>query len=661
MPMPWETEGSPEPKGNGMPWENATDTAVPDGFQPTQYGFKVRPIDLGNGKQTVQREDGAAYFGPEQGNTGKPGWGHPLARIKADFGEANRNALNDLSGKAKAQANMPILGQIVPAPVAGMTKGFMDTAVAPLQLAAHLGGSSVMDPVADAIQQNYEQNWQPSKGGEVLGQALPFVATMGGSAAVQAPTQALTTAQKVKAALATIAKASGTGAVAAPAMTTETGVQGDADYWKRKQAEALTGAVFAGGLASVAPAVAVARAAKGGIQSAGKAPAAGELLDELGARLGGKAPGEALQDAAHAKYNAAWDEFKAAVAPVDAEAGKVAVDYGGPVEKLKQVLGVGQRRPPTPLPKERQEVLEGLLKNLEEAGKSDGMVDNSFQGAIDTIKWLGSEQRRLAVKHGDTEARQMLGEVRDSILKAMEDSSPELSQKAQEARRVFATKVAPLFDKSEGGNFLTQIRDTPTPGDLLGSANQGALTRMKPDRAAIIAKGSSADPLLYSYLDAAIKQGDGKPGSFVNSLNKAMPAIEAIGDPKTVEAFKGVLNVAKTAKWGGMLANIGLGAAVPGHSAMGATAGVVASFNPAYSGPGLLWKLMQTPGTRKLLSFASKLPAGSPELELIAKDLSKSIPALSATSKAGTNITPFRPATLPAAADTGNPDTVAQQ
>lgn len=426
------------------------------------------------------------------------------------------------------------------------------------------------------------------------------------------------------------------------------------------QPYATPGSVEAGGAAGavltpvIPGAVALAQKAGQRIGALGGTPAAAEMLDELGAKLGGKSPGEALQDAAHTKYNAAWDEFKKAIAPVDAEAGGVAVNYDGPIQKLNQVLGVGQKRPPMPMPKERQEVLEGLLKNLEEAKKPDGMVDNSFQGAIDTIKWLGSEQRRLSVKHGDTEARAMLGDVRDSIMKAMEDSSPELSQKAQEARKVFATQVAPLFDKSEGGNFLTQIRDTPTPGDLLGSANQGALTRMKPDKAAIIAKGSSADPLLYSYLDAAIKQGDGKPGPFINSLKKAMPAIEAIGDPATVEAFQGLVRVAETSRFSGTLANIGIGAAMPGHGALGPAATIGATFAGKYSGPALMWRLLQSPSTRKLLSFAAKLPGGSPELQLIARDLSgtltKSLPA----ARTAANIQPFNPGQLPAAADNGS-------
>lgn len=387
----------------------------------------------------------------------------------------------------------------------------------------------------------------------------------------------------------------------------------------------------------------------------GKAPAAQEVLDTLGQRLGGKSPGEALQDAANVKYNAAWDEFKSAIAPVDTEAGAVRMDYKPAIAKIEEVLGIGKNRSPIPIPKERREVLEGLLANLKEAGSPEGSVDNSFAGAIDAVKWLGSEQRRLAVKHGDTEARAMLQDVRDSILKAMEQSNPEISAKYQEARKVFATKVAPLFDKSEGGNYLTQVRDTATPGDLLASGNQGSLARMKPDRAAIIAKGSSADPLLYSYLDAAISQAKGNPGSFQGSISKAMPAIEAIADPEMLAAFKGLEKVAKTSKFTGWLANMGIAGASP---AAGAVA-IGAHFKPAYSAPGLVWKLLQAPSTRKLLSTAGKLSSTDPALDLIGRDLAKtlekSIPAMKAPAS---NITPLR--LLPAAASTGTSDQIAE-
>lgn len=47
---------------------------IADGWQRTEYGFLVRPAVTPDGVQTVQREDGSLWFGPEQGNTGKAGW-----------------------------------------------------------------------------------------------------------------------------------------------------------------------------------------------------------------------------------------------------------------------------------------------------------------------------------------------------------------------------------------------------------------------------------------------------------------------------------------------------------------------------------------------------------------------------------------------------------
>jgi len=365
----------------------------------------------------------------------------------------------------------------------------------------------------------------------------------------------------------------------------------------------------------------------GGLAKAGRAlnvPSVSDILDNIGSKLGGKTPGVAAQDAANKVYNDAWDEFAKAVAPVDEQAGDVQMNYQPAIDKLKEVLGVGQKRAPLAMPDERRTVLTNLLNDLQEAGKPDGGVSNTFADAIGVVKRLGAEQRRLAVTHGDLEARGMLGDVRDSILDSMNQSNPGLSDAAKNARQVFATKVAPLFDKSEGGQFLTQLRDTPTPNDWMASTNQGSLTRMKADKAGIIAKGSSADPLLYSYLDAASKQADGKPGSFATSLQKAMPAIEQIADPETLAAMQGLVRVAKTAKFSGMVANLAAsGAAGSVTPGLGAAAGIGTAFNPALSGPGIMWKILQSPATRKLLAFAGKIPEGSKELDLISNSIAK--------------------------------------
>lgn len=50
------------------------DSAASASWHPTNYGFKVRPTTTSNGKPSVEREDGAVWYGPGQGNTGTPGW-----------------------------------------------------------------------------------------------------------------------------------------------------------------------------------------------------------------------------------------------------------------------------------------------------------------------------------------------------------------------------------------------------------------------------------------------------------------------------------------------------------------------------------------------------------------------------------------------------------
>jgi hypothetical protein len=371
---------------------------------------------------------------------------------------------------------------------------------------------------------------------------------------------------------------------------------------------AAMGAAFGGGLSALGE---IGKIPSNIGKSLGTASAQ-EVLDELGSRLGGKSPGQALQDAANTKYNNAWDEFSKAVAPVDSEAANAEMDYSPAITKLKSTLGIGEKQSPMAMPDERRKVLTGLLGDLQEAQDPNGSIDNSFAGAMGIVKKLGAAQRTLAQVHGDTEARGMLGDVRDSILDSMNQSNPALADSAKAARQVFATRVAPLFNKSEGGQFLTQIRDTPTPNDLIGSLNQGALTRMKSDKMGIIANGSSADPLLYSMLDSAINQSGGNPGAFVTSIHKAMPAVEQIADPSMAAAFHGLERIASTANWSGRVANVAAGAAIgTANPVLGGLTGATALFSPKISGPHIIWELLQNPATQRALQYAAKMPAGA--------------------------------------------------
>jgi hypothetical protein len=657
MPMPWETEGSPEPKGNGMPWENATDTAVPDGFQPTQYGFKVKQGEAPTGGPATIRDDGAINF-PGQSHwlfydpktqQYAPAPSEPIANkgfFSRNFGldTLTENARNFGVGTDRAVNAGLSAAQ-------GLFNKFDATRQTPEQMQGDKTASQRVSAIVQAMNNTGKSSAQKYQD---IGQMAPAMA-----ASTLAPVTGPTFLARALPGALTFGTATG--------LTTE----GDLGDRAKAAGGATAGALAGQGI--VEKGLPLAGKAVGALTkkltSYGKTPAVQELLDSLGSRFGGQSPGRAAQDAAWEQYNGAWDKFKAAIAPVDEAAGGAQMDYSGPVKTIEDVLGVGRKRSPAPLPPKSKEYLTELLGNLKEAGAAEGAVDSSATGAIDLIKQLGAQERILAGVHGETASRDMLKTVRDSILKAMDDSHPDLAGSYGKAREIFAKEVAPLFDKSEGGHFLTQLRDTPTPDDWIGSSNQGSLTRMKADKAAIVAKGSSPEPLLFSMLDAAVKQSNGNPGSFVTSIEKAMPAVQKMAADKTIEpemlaAFQGLAKVARTAKFAGWLGNMGVttaGTAIGGPmaGAGAASASLGLHFKPAYSAPGLMWSLMQTPATRKLLTFAGKMPAGSPELELIAKELSGAAGKLSGGTTA-TNITPLRPK-LPAAADTGNPDTVAQQ
>lgn len=657
MSMPWEdAKAAQPPKADTMPWEDAKTAQAPpsDGFQPTEYGFKVKQGEAPTGGPATIREDGAINF-PGQSNwlfhdpktqQYVPAPSEPLANkgfLSRNFGmdTLKENARNFGVGADRA-VNAGL------AAAQGVFNQIPGTQQTPEQKQNDLTASQRVSALVQAMKTKGNPSAEKYQD---LGQMAPAMA------------------------VSTLAPSAGAGFLAralpgALTFGTATGLTAEGDLWDRSKATALSTGGALTGQGIIEKGVPLVGKAIGAIGTKlgnyGKTPAVQELLDSLATKLGGKSPGHAAQDAAWEQYNGAWDKFKAAIAPVDEAAGGAQMDYSAPIKTLEDTLGIGTRRSPAPMPPKSKEYLTELLGNLKEAQAGGGTVDSSAAGAIDTIKQLGAQQRILARVHGETESREMLNTVRDSILKAMDDSHPDLAGGYGNARQIFAKEVAPLFDKTEGGHFLTQLRDTPTPDDWLGTSNQGSLTRMKADKAGIVAKGSSPDPLLYSYLDAAVKQSNGNPGSFVTSIEKALPAVQKMAsdgtiDPAMLEAFQGLAKVARTAKFAGWLGNMGataagtaIGGPLAGAGAASASLGL--HFKPAYSAPGLMWSLMQQPATRKLLSFAGKMPAGSPGLEAIAKELSAT-----AGRAMAPNVSPLNSAyRLPAAADTGTPDTQAK-
>lgn len=617
MGGPWEKYGTqPEPQADG-PWAKyAPKEAAPDNWQPTKFGFKVRDTqDPETGQPTKEREDGAVWDqskGWKQKDPQTGLWAPAPSEPWANKGTASRLFGSDAFKNLGRQASEGLQG-------AGRAFGGL------VHDAMNATGLQSDKSYLEGIQQRDEADRQAlaikNTGGfgagfvQGEGAAIPNLAAMalmkrpiptGPTAFASASEMAPTLTPFAQRAAAEAFPIGG----ATYAMTPGT--------MEQRRNAALTGMVAAPlvmGGANVAGKVVR------GLQATGQTPAAQELLDSIGARFGNENPGVALQNAAKAKYNEAWEAAKGAYGPPDAAAQSAPVAFTKATDELNQILGKAETQI-SPVHPEQLSYLTALRDRITKAtaGAEGGPVAD-FQSAAQAVKDIGSMGRALAQTHGSVIDREALDRVRDAILQDMADAHPGASAAEAEGRRVFREQVVPLFDKKQGGSVLSQIRDSQTPNDLLAAKSQGSLTRMKADQAAIIAKGSSPDPLLYSYLDAALSQADGKPGSFVNSLNKAMPAVEKIADPETLKAFQGVLKVAKTAKWGGALANAGAGATVGGIPGAATSLGIGAAFNPAYSGPGLTWRLLQNPTTRKLLTMAAKLPQGSPALESVAAKL----------------------------------------
>lgn len=732
MSGPWEKfQSAPaEPAAEG-PWSKFQAEPAP-ASDPADWQARVKPIDLGGGKASVQRDDGGVWFGPEQGNRGKAGWfdanGNRLGDAPGKGASFMDTLTNDLTQKAKAQERLPLMGQIVPGQVSGMTKGLIDTAVAPVQLAAHVAGSNVVDPLVDALDQNYRQNWQTSKGGELLGQALPFLATMGGSAAAQAPAQVLSATQRVKAALAslqaaapktaTIVKGTLGGATLAPALTPETNVQSEGDYWSRKRGEAAIGGVMGGGLAAVGVGVgSVARRLKAPM--APEAQAIQDLGDQFGVRtlapdlvanrpglaktavLAESVPGSGMV----AQRTAQQAEAKAAAEKLLAQHGiegdvattiqqglknKLAQGKAASRAAYDEVARLADGKGDVPLDQTLKAIREaraaevsavvpdqglvGLLGKMEERLQSPE-VNKSFTGARGLRSDLGSMisdyykgTNAATGSKGVSVLQGIKGSLEDDLARFTSNSGPEIAAAAKQADSIYRGQVVPFKDQ-----ILAKAVKSSEPDQIFKTMiQQGKGDRAMKFYSALDADGQAAvrSQMVQDAMEAATAQeGVFSPAKFAQSLEKIRESTGVFFKGKDRFELDGFTNLMRHIQRAGqinenpptgarMLQPILMGqipaagtAALLGHP--GALAAPVVS---AAAGRAIT-KLFSSPAGKRFLLSASSHKSGSAALDDL---ITKQVPAIIAAGTP-TNVQPFTPSRLPAAADTSNPDTVARQ
>lgn len=266
-----------------------------NGWQDTEYGFKVRPIDLGGGAQSVQREDGLVWFGPEQGNEGKPGWFDAQGlRGGASPGEqpsANDRAINDfLQRQRRSELRMQEAPMLAASPFpesmmaagSGLAKAVLGgarlLARVPLpgdEARTVFGGAMSPESRRQFVDQQVEGYSRESERlvgshpvAEIAGQ---MTIPMGG-----APKLARLSGKPVMARLARMGIGSAEGAVVAP-LTSEGSYGSEDEYLAGKKGEALLGGTIGGvvrgvtsGLsrkaAEIAPTQAASEAEKAGIK-----------------------------------------------------------------------------------------------------------------------------------------------------------------------------------------------------------------------------------------------------------------------------------------------------------------------------------------------------------------------------------------------------------
>lgn len=706
----------PEPAQTAQPSGKDLSADLFGPSTPAQGGFRVLPgssfptrqIDLGNGKTSEQRQDGLVWFGPEQGNTGKPGWFNAQG-LRGGAAPGQPTSLmdsfaNELVTERNKRAALPLLGQIVPGQISGMAKGLVNNIVAPAQLAAHALGSSAVDPIAQGIEETYRKNWQQSPTGEMAGQALPFLMTGGGTGAAQTP--------GILSSLANVGKAGVTGAAFAPALTPETNLQGSPDFWARKRQEALLGGVL-GAAPAVAGELGGAVLSKFRRPLIPEAQAVQDLGEQFGVRtlapdlaankpglaktavLAESVPGSGMvaqRVAQQQEARAAADRLLAQhgiEGDIDTTIQQGLKDKFTQVGATKNALyqevadAAGDRRLWLPktyealetatkdaqasgLPESSVQNLVDTLKSRLYAGRDEAgrmmapAADTTFTGMQKTRSDLGDEITKL-YNSNDHKGARILKNVRDALNQDMQEFATKsgdasLADKWQAADKFYKEKYAPLKD-----SVLKAARESNEGDQIYGKFIQAG----KGDRAqnfynALDEKGRAAvrARMLQDAMKKATEQeGVFSPAKFAQSLEKIKASTGVFFKGKDKFEVDGFTNLMRHIQRAGQInenpptgvrwlqmALIGETPAAMTAASLGHPGALAAPLATAGIGRATT-ALFSSPAGKALLLGASELPAGSPQLDAL---ITKQLPKVLGVS--ASNVTKFQAPAVPLAA-----------
>lgn len=549
---------------------------------PNDWQKSVTPIDLGNGKASVQRSDGGVWFGPEQGNTGRPGW----------FDDKG-NRLGDTPGQPPPHIGaMSRFGY-------GIKQGFnnlLDTGAQQLvQNVSNTTGGAVGTPETvqavnqDVTQQAGQRNQAvaslgfPAKAGKFISETAPQV----GIGAVLAP-------EAEGAGLAGRALATGAGMAPATYLTTPGTPQ--------EKAQATAVAVTSAALGQVVGEKLVGPAIKKIVGKTynlvtGSTPDVNNLRSDLLGRVAGE-PADVFQGDLESQYAAAraraaqpFNALREATgdAPVDLPTYSKALDDAIAREQASRSGG--------------DKGVISLLQQLK-SGVENPNADKSFSGTMDLGSRLNAiESDAMSGASPNRQVAKTIIGLKDSLNKDMDTAGSKFGDAYQAAKDTWKQEVVPFEDRAQGGKLLQQFMNSPTPDTALRALSVAKSS----DKLGIFVKQLSPEgkkALQAGLVDTAFNDaadpisGKFRVDRFLKAMNDRQEAYNITFSGEDKWRMDGLMKIMKTANAANIL--------IPFEKWGMGTSDILKS------------ALMTRPGS-KLLLAASDLPAGSPKLAAIAQ------------------------------------------
>lgn len=480
-----------------------------------------------------------------------------------------------MSAVGNTGLGVPAVGNIPYLPnqtVAGAAKGISDLVLAPAQVAAHISGIGVpqTDNAVNATGNFFRNNFDKSTAGEVAGQSLATLVPVGGGALGRLAQYA-----------------------ALPVLTTpETNLNGD--FGTRKAIEAGSG-VALGGASELASKLLT--LAKPTLRTVAKAERPEQIISDMRTNYEGTPP-QALRASTQENLAAGISSARQKYAPGDALTKEIQVDLSPAADELAATLAAYRKSGRIQHPEQIQ-ALEAYEKRWRKLGSTSW---EDAAGILSDLKATFAELQSSGAKRID---KKPFDNAATALADSMTSASPEGMRLKGEGDQSWVKDVAPHF--SPTAKAMRNAPNDATALDILTSLRPGPTKRMDNSAVTDLAKAGGIEPIVDDWISNALERSGGNPRVFQTNLKPGLESLRLI-DPELAARVEATLKVAGYSAPFGMLANVGA-SKIPGVG----TAGTVgASFSPAYAGPGLSWRALQSGPVRGTAGAMAQAPTGQP-------------------------------------------------